>query len=220
MIDDIDPDTFIREHTDLSAPALIPELRLHLATEVTPLWQATQDFLDDMDLPPPYWAFAWPGGQALARYLLDTPIEVRGKHVLAFAAGGGVDCLAAAKAGAAVVEANEIDPFATAAIEANAEANNLTTVRITERDIMGSVNPAWDVVIAGDVFYEQPMAGRALTWFKNLAAAGITVIFADPGRTYLPPQSMIESLADYDVPTSLDLEDKPIRRTVVYRFRG
>lgn len=219
MIDDIDPETFIRDYTDLTAPPLVPELRLHMATEVTPLWRATQDLLDDMDLPPPYWAFAWPGGQALARYLLDMPVEVRGKHVLSFAAGGGVDALAAARAGASVVEANEIDPIATAAIEANAAANGLS-VRLTERDIMGQIDPAWDVVIAGDVFYEQPMAKRARAWFTELAARGVTVIFADPDRTYMPPAALIEPLADYDIPTSLELEDKPVRHTVVYRFRG
>lgn len=216
--DDTDPETFILDHTELTAPALVPELRLYMATEVTPLWIATQDYLDDMSVPPPYWAFAWPGGQALARYLLDTPIEVRGKHVLAFAAGGGVDALAAAKAGASVVEANEIDPFASAALELNAEANGLP-LRVLERDILGQVEDRWQVVIAGDVFYEEPMASRAQAWFDALVARGVRVFFADPGRAYLP-RSGIDPVADYDVPTSLDLEDKPSRRTVVYRYVG
>lgn len=216
MIDD--PAAFIQDNTLLVAPSLVPELRLHMATEVVPLWRMTQDMLDDMDLPPPYWAFAWPGGQALARYLLDTPIEVRGKRVLAFAAGGGVDALAAAKAGAARVEANEIDALAATVLRLNAAANGLE-IDVLAEDIMGQVADRWDVVIAGDVFYEKPMADRAEAWFTALAARGVTILFADPGRAYLPKRG-IEDLVDYDVPTSLELEDKPVRRTTVYRFRG
>lgn len=216
MIDDLA--SFIRDNTVVGAASMVPELRLHLATEVVPLWRMTQDMMEDMDLPPPYWAFAWPGGVALARYLLDTPIEVRGKRVLAFAAGGGIDALAAAKAGARRVEANEIDRVAAAAIALNAEANGLVLDVVTD-DIMGQVADRWDVVIAGDVFYENPMAQRAEAWFTALAARGVTVLFADPGRTYLPKRG-IEDLVDYDVPTSLELEDKPHRKTTVYRFRG
>jgi predicted nicotinamide N-methyase len=214
--DDLDPDAFVLEQTTPSTPPLVPELRLHLATEATPLWRATQELLDDLDLPPPYWAFAWPGGQALARYLLDHPSEVAGKRVLAFAAGGGVDALAAAKAGAASVTANEIDPFAAAALDLNAAANGLR-LTILERDIIGQCDGGWEVVIAGDVFYERPMADRAKAWFSDLVAGGAVVLLADPGRAYRPAGG-ITALADYDVSTSLELEDAPSRRTTVYRW--
>lgn len=188
---------------------------MHLATEITPLWRATQATLDDHDLPPPYWAFAWPGGQALARYLLDHPEAVRGKRVLDFAAGSGLAAIAAARAGAAQVTAADIDPFAAAAIAMNARANGAAIAIMTSDPIDEPV--AWDVVLAGDICYEQPMADRSLAWLRQLAAGGVVVLLADPGRSYAPRTGLIE-VGRYLVPTSRDLEDRAERETVVWRL--
>lgn len=206
---------FIRTHTAIEATPLVPEVRLHLATEVTPLWEATEDFLERNGVPPPYWAFAWVGGQALARWVLDTPDAVAGKRVLVFAAGGGIDAIACAKAGAAQVWANEIDAVAVAALGLNAALNGVTVTPLPE-DIVGTTDPAWDVVIAGDVCYERPMAARVMDWLRALAADGRTVYLADPGRNYFAAEGM-EKLAEYDVPTTHDLEGCTSRRAGVYR---
>jgi predicted nicotinamide N-methyase len=206
---------FILRQTELSAPPLTPEIRLHLATEVTPLWRATQANLDQADLPPPYWAFAWPGGQALARYLLDHPEVVRGKRVLDFAAGSGLVAIAAARAGAARVTAADIDPFAAAAIAMNARANGAAIAIMTSDPI--DVPVPWDIVLAGDICYEQPMAERAIRWLRGLADRAIAVLLADPGRAYLPIGGLSE-VARYQVPTSLELEDRRIRETIVWRL--
>lgn len=210
-----EPSAFVRAETILAAPPLVPEIRLHLASEVVPLWQATEETLTRRGLPPPYWAFAWPGGQAIARYVLDNPALLRDARVLDFAAGSGLAAIAAAKAGAARVAAAEIDEFALAAIALNAALNGVTVETIGE-DPIGRPS-AWDVVLAGDVCYERPMAERASRWFADLAAAGTEVLMADPGRAYLPRQGL-EELARYDVPTSLDLEDRHQRETIVWRW--
>jgi predicted nicotinamide N-methyase len=206
---------FILRQTELAAPPLTSEIKLHLATEVTPLWRATQANLDQADLPPPYWAFAWPGGQALARYLLDHPHLVRGKRVLDFAAGSGLAAIAAARAGAAQVTAADIDPFAAAAIALNAQANGAAVSIMTSDPIGGPV--PWDIVLAGDVCYEQPMAERAIRWLRSLGDRAIAVLLADPGRAYLPANGLSE-VARYQVPTSLELEDRQIRETIVWRL--
>lgn len=206
---------FVREQTVVAAPPLVPQIRLHLATEVTPLWQATEELLQQTGLPPPYWAFAWPGGQALARHLLDHPEIVRGRRVLDFAAGCGVGAIAAALAGAARVEAGEIDPFAAEALALNAALAGVR-VKVLLCDLVGH-DEGWDVVLAGDVFYERPMAARVEPWLQDLAARGAVVLVADPGRAYLPARGLSE-LARYLVPTSRDLEDRPERETVVYRL--
>ena len=211
-----DPSAFVRAETIVAAPPLVPEIRLHLASEVVPLWQATEETLTRRGLPPPYWAFAWPGGQAVARYVLDHPASFRGARVLDFAAGSGLAAIAAGKAGAASVTAAEIDEFALAAIALNATLNGAKVETIGE-DLVGQPS-AWDVVLAGDVCYERPMAERVAQWFGELAAAGTEVLMADPGRTYLPRQGLVE-LARYDVPTSLDLEDRKQRETIVWRWR-
>jgi len=211
-----DPSAFVRAETILAAPPLVPEIRLHLASEVVPLWQATEETLTRSGLPPPYWAFAWPGGQAIARYVLDHPASFIGARVLDFAAGSGLAAIAAAKAGAASVIAAEIDQFALAAITLNATLNGVMVETISE-DIVRRPS-AWDVVLAGDVCYERPMAERVAQWFAALAAAGTEVLMADPGRAYLPRQGLVE-LARYDVPTSLDLEDRAQRETVVWRWQ-
>ena len=164
---------------------MLPEIPLHLATEVTPLWEATESTLAAINLPPPYWAFAWPGGRAVARHVLDVPELVAGKRVLDFAAGSGMIAIAAAKAGAAEVLAAEIDDFAADVIGLNAEANGVA-VRTVCEDIVGRPLPGIDVVLAGDVCYEKPMAERVIGWLRGLAREGVLVIIGDPGRAYVP----------------------------------
>lgn len=210
-----DPKAFIHAQTILARPPLVPEIQLHLATEITPIWEATEESLAANGLPPPYWAFAWPGGQALTRFLLDQPQWVRGKHVLDFAAGSGLSGIGAALAGAEKVEAAEIDAFAAAAIELNAAANN-AAVEVVMEDLVGKCS-RWDLVLAGDVCYEKPMADRVIAWFRILAGQGVTVLMGDPGRAYLPANGLVE-VARYDVPTTKELEDRELRRTVVWRL--
>ncbi len=206
---------FVRDNTGLGRAPLVPELTLHLASEVTPLWQATEATLEREGLPPPYWAFAWPGGQALARLLLDRPELARGRRVLDFAAGCGIAGIAAARSGATAVTACEIDPFAVAAIGLNA-ALNLVAVSPAEEDVLEQAPGAFDLILAGDVCYERPMAERVIAWLTSAAASGIDVIVADPGRAYLPTQGLTE-LARYDAPASLDLENRALMTTVIYR---
>jgi predicted nicotinamide N-methyase len=212
--DDLVP--FIRANTRLLPVPYAPEIRLHLADEATELWHRTEEQLAEIGLPPPFWAFAWAGGQALARYVLDHPQEVAGKSVLDFASGSGLVAIAAAKAGAARVEASEIDRFALASIELNAEANS---VRIEPRagDIVGR-DEGWDAVLAGDVSYERDMAERVTNWLEGLARRGARVLIGDPGRTYLA-RERLESIAEYQVPVTRELEDLEIKRSSVWRFR-
>lgn len=207
---------FIRAQTKIAKPSLVPELKLHLATEISPIWRATQNELDDMGLPPPYWAFCWPGGQALTRYIIDHPATSKGKRVLDFAAGSGLSGIAAARAGAASVTAAEIDAFAAEAIRLNAYLNKARIDVVTE-DLVGRMDLGLDLVLAGDVCYERPMAERVFAWFENLADAGVTILMGDPGRAYLPRKGLVE-VARYQVPTSIDLEDKDMRLTIVWRI--
>ena len=206
---------FIQSQTTIAAPPLTPEIRLHLATEITPIWQATEESLQQMNIPPPYWAFAWPGGQAVTRFLLDHPDWVKGKRVLDFAAGSGLSAIGAAKAGAALVQAAEIDDMAIAAITLNARTNGVAIDLI--RDDQIGMEPRWDVVLAGDVCYERPMAERVIAWFRVLAGRGVAILMGDPGRAYLPQSGLVE-LARYQVPTSLELEDRQMRETIVWRL--
>jgi len=206
---------FIRANTRLSAPRLIPEIVLYQADALVPLWRATEPDLAALGLPPPYWAFAWAGGQALARYLLDRPETVAGKTVLDFGAGSGLGAIAAAKAGAARVIAAEIDDFAQAAIALNAEANGVA-IALECSDLVGRDEPAWEVVIAGDVCYEQPMAGRVEAWLKILARRA-PVLIGDPGRNYFPGAGL-ERLACYAVPTTTEIEDSDLRNASIWRF--
>ena len=212
---DADPAAFIQAQTVIAAPPLVPEIKLHLATEITPIWEATEATLAAMNLPPPYWAFAWAGGQALTRFLLDHPDWVKGKRVLDFAAGSGLSAIGAAKAGAALTQATEIDDFAIAAIALNARINNVA-IDLVREDLIG-VEPRWDVVLAGDVCYERPMAERVIAWFRALASRGVAILMGDPGRAYLPQSGLLE-LARYQVPTSLELEDRTQRETIVWRL--
>jgi predicted nicotinamide N-methyase len=210
----LDPAVFIRRNTAITAPPLVPEIRLHLATEITPIWQATEENLARSALPPPFWAFAWAGGQALARYLLDHPEQVAGRSVLDFGAGSGLVAIAAAKAGAAFVLAAEIDHFAAAAIAANAVLNEVA-VTVTTADVIDTADPRWAVITAGDVCYERPMADRVTAWLRVLAGQGRLVLLGDPGRTYLPADGLRER-ARYLVPTSRDLEDRESRDGIVW----
>jgi predicted nicotinamide N-methyase len=207
------PESFIIANAALIAPPLVPEIRLYLATEVVPLWRATEEELEKMGVPPPYWAFAWAGGQALARYILDHPEQIMGKHVLDIGSGSGMVAIAAAKAGAASVLAADIDAFSIAAIRLNAVANG-ATVAVTQDDLIGAEGD-WDVILVGDLFYERPLAERLLAWLKTL---GCPALLGDPGRSYFP-KDQVEPLAVYNVQTSRDLEDREIRETGVYRLK-
>ena len=213
-----DPDSFVRAQTRILAPSLVPEIRLHLADRMTPIWRATQTELDGMGVPPPYWAFAWPGGQALARHLLDHPDIVASRRVLDFAAGSGLGAIAAARAGAAGIVANDTDPIAAAAIALNAALNQVK-IEVERGDLVGAESIPFDVVLAGDVCYERPMAERAFAWFQALSRRGMLVLMGDPGRDYLP-QSCLAELARYRVPTSTDLEDSEERQAIVWRVTG
>jgi len=210
-----DPRAFILANTALIAPPLVPEIRLHLATEVVPLWRKTEEELEVEGVPPPYWAFAWAGGQALARYVLDHPETVGKKRVLDFGAGSGLLAVAAAKSDAASVLASDIDRFADAAIVLNAEANGIY-VEVTNEDIIDS-DDGWQTVLVGDMCYERPLAERLLAWLQKLTARGATVLLGDPGRSYFP-KSGVEKLETHRVQTTRDLEDREIRETSVYRL--
>jgi predicted nicotinamide N-methyase len=202
---------FIRTHTTLTHSLLVPEIALHLATEITPLWQATEDWLAAQDLAPPFWAFAWPGGQALARHILDNPGSVAGRRVLDFASGCGIAATAAALAGAASVEAADIDPLATAATRLNAAVNGVIVTAETI-DPVGS-DCKWDTILCGDVCYERPMTAHILPWLRDMARRA-TVWIADPGRAYLP--AGLQAFGQYRVATSRELEDQPERAVALY----
>jgi predicted nicotinamide N-methyase len=206
------PEDFIRANAVLIAPKLVPELQLYLATELVPLWRKTEEELHAMGVPPPYWAFAWAGGQALARYVLDNPALVAGKRVLDFGAGSGIVALAAAKAGAAYVLAADIDKFSCAAVAANAQANGLS-VATTSDDIIGS-SEQFGVILVGDMCYERPLAERLMAWLK---ASRAEILIGDPGRSYFPKDGLTK-LAHYSVATTRELEDRDVRETGVWRL--
>lgn len=209
-----DPTAFILANTRLQPVPHAPGISLWLADEVTPIWRLTEAELGEMGLPPPFWAFAWAGGQGLARWLLDNPAEVAGKRVLDLAAGSGLVGIAAMQAGAASVLCADIDPFCEAAVALNAGANGVTTA-FTDADLLAKPPPEVDVICAGDVFYEQPMAGRVLAWLALAAARGSRILVGDPLRTYFP-KSGFDLLAEYVVPTTRELEDDAVKRTRVW----
>jgi predicted nicotinamide N-methyase len=211
-----DPEAFIRANTVLMPTPHAPEIRLHVADEITPIWRMTEERLGELGLAPPFWAFAWAGGQAIARYLLDHPREARGKAVLDFASGSGLCAIAAMKAGASRALACDIDPLCRAAIAMNAEANGVM-ISSTIIDLLDRPPPAVELILAGDICYEKPVAERALAWLQAAHAAGARVLIGDPGRTYFPKQGLIR-LADYKVPTTRELEDFEIKRTGVWTF--
>ena len=207
---------FILENTRRQSPPHTPELSLHLADEITPIWRMTEEALAEIGLPPPFWAFAWAGGQALARYVLDHPELVAGKRVIDFASGSGIVGIAAMKAGAAAVLAADIDPFCGAALALNAEANGVA-VDGTDTDLLDAPPPPADVVLAGDICYEKPLAERVLAWLQAAKDAGAVVLIGDPGRSYFPRQGL-EKLAEYQVPTTRELEDLEVKKTAVWRL--
>lgn len=209
-----DPAAFIAANTRLQPVPHAPEISLWLADEVTPIWRLTEEELGELGLPPPFWAFAWAGGQALARYLLDHPHEVAGKRVLDFAAGSGLVGIAAMKAGAASVLCADIDPFCAAAVAANAAANGVR-LDFTDDDLLDAPPPEVDVICAGDVCYERPMTERVLAWLARAKANGARVLIGDPGRTYFPREGLT-FLAEYRVPTTRELEDEEVKRSAVW----
>ncbi|MDP2355916.1 MAG: methyltransferase [Beijerinckiaceae bacterium] len=207
---------FIISNTVQSPTLFVPEIDLYMANEATALWEKTESELGEIGLPPPFWAFAWAGGQALARHILDHPQLVRGKRVLDFAAGSGLVAIAAAKSGAAHVTACEIEAFALDAIALNAHANGVA-IDAQLGDFIGR-DDGWDVVLAGDVSYERDMAERVTCWLQSLHERGATVLIGDPGRAYLA-RDRLEKIAEHDVPVIRDLEDADVKKTAVWRFK-
>ncbi len=205
---------FIRRNTSIMSPPLVPEIKLHLAHEAVPLWQKTEDELGEMGLPPPLWAFAWAGGQALARYVLDNPTVVQSLKVLDLATGSGLVAIAAEKSGASHVTAADIDAFAATAAQLNAELNQ-AVIDIKLENLFNAPPQAFDVILVGDLFYEKAVAGRCLAWLRR--AEGATVLIGDPGRSYLPKDAL-EKLVEYNVPVSRDLEDAEIKRGAVWQL--
>lgn len=192
----------------------MPEISLYLASEITPLWLASEELLQQQNIAPPFWAFAWPGSEALARHITDHPELVAGKTVLDFASGCGLGAIAALRAGAAAVTAAEIDPVAAAAIALNGAANR-TDMEILLGDLVGTPS-RWEVILCGDICYEAPMTGHILPWLRQCAQTAL-VIIADPGRKYAPFEGCAP-IASYSVPTSLALEDSVRREVKLFRL--
>jgi predicted nicotinamide N-methyase len=209
----VDRSGFIRANTVVGHHGLVPEISLHLATEITPIWQATEAWLAETGAEPPFWAFAWPGSAALARHVLDHPALVAGRRVLDFAAGCGLAAVACARAGASGVEAADIDPLAVAATALNAVLNGVEVV-VLPGDVVGSAC-RWDVILCGDVCYEAPMTAHILPWLRTMAGEA-EVWVADPGRAYIPRTGMVELLR-MPVPTTMELEDHAARLVTIWR---
>ncbi|HJU32813.1 MAG TPA: 50S ribosomal protein L11 methyltransferase [Hyphomicrobiaceae bacterium] len=208
------PTQFIRANTRLLAVPLVPEIRLHLAEESLPIWQKSEEELGAMNVPPPYWAFAWAGGQALARYLLDNPGIVAGRSILDLGSGSGLAGIAAAKAGASRVVAADIDVFALEAIGLNASANAVS-LEIRGEDMLDGVPAPFDVVLVSDLFYERALAARVLAFSDAAMAQGARVLAGDPRRSYFPA-GRFRAEAEYSVPVTRELEDAEIKRTSVW----
>jgi predicted nicotinamide N-methyase len=207
---------FICANTSILSPPLVPEVKLHLAHEAVPLWQKTEEELGEMGLPPPFWAFAWAGGQALARHVLDSGF-VNGRSIFDVATGSGLVAIAAMKAGASAATATEIDAFAVEAAMLNAELNGVT-LDVRQADVLALPPPEMDVIMVGDLFYERALAERCFEWLVAAQSQGSHVLIGDPGRSYLP-QDRLEKLAEYNVPVTRDLEDAEIKRSAVWRLR-
>jgi predicted nicotinamide N-methyase len=214
MIDDIP--AFIAANTRVLSPPHVPELKLHLADDAVALWEMTEEQLGEIGLPPPFWAFAWAGGQALARHVLDHPEIVRGRTVLDVAAGCGLAAIAAMKAGAACAEANDIDRFAAQAAALNAALNGVEISASTDDKIGAAV--AAEVILVGDLFYDRDLSPKVFAWLKPLADQGRTVLIGDPGRTYLP-KDKLDIVAAYEVPVTRALEDAEVKTTRIWRLR-
>jgi predicted nicotinamide N-methyase len=211
-----DIDAFIRANTRINAPPHVPEIRLHLADDAVALWEMTEEELGKIGLPPPFWAFAWAGGQALARFVLDNPDICAGKRVADIASGCGLVAIAAMKAGAHAATAIDIDSFCAPAARLNAALNDVT-IETSDIDPIGTPMAA-DVVLVGDLFYDRDLAPPLLAWLQSLNAQGKTVLIGDPGRTYLPKDAL-ERVAEYAVPTIKALEDAEVKRTWVWRLK-
>jgi predicted nicotinamide N-methyase len=209
--------SFVLRHTRLQPVPGTDRLRLHLADEVLPLWRAVQAELDDPDAPLPFWAFAWAGGLAIARYLVDHPDAVAGRRVLDLATGSGLCAIAAMRAGAASATGADIDPFAAAAVELNARANGVR-VGFIGRDLLDDDPPEVDLIVAGDTWYEAPLAERVLPWLRRAERRGARVLVGDPGRRYLPVHELDE-VARYEVRTTTELEDLALKDGRVYTLR-
>jgi len=212
-----DPAEFILANTSVMAPPHVPEIRLHLADEAHELWLKTEEELQEIGLPPPFWAFAWAGGQGLARYVLDHPELFRGRRVVDFASGSGLVAIAAARADAAFVLAIDIDPWSGTAIKLNSRLND-ADIGYDGSDVLHTMLEA-DILLAGDVFYDRAFADELITWFGRLVGAGIEVLVGDPGRAYCPRERM-QPLATYEVPVTRALEDAEVKKTTVWRFLG
>jgi len=210
---------FILQNTRLVPPFLCPEMRLHLITELCPLWHATEPELAVLGIGDPYWGFCWAGGQALARYILDHGDEFSGKRVLDFGAGCGVEAVAAMMSGARSVLAADIDPFAATATQLNARANGVS-VETTTEDLIGRELSGFDAVIAGDMFYDPAFARKVLSWFSSLGSAGMEVFLGDPSRGNLPPAAALSPLAVYQATADTDLAGKHLQRTTVYALKS
>ncbi|MHB8286472.1 MAG: class I SAM-dependent methyltransferase [Caulobacteraceae bacterium] len=209
---------FILDNTRLQAPPHTPELKLHLADEITPIWRLTEEALGALGVPPPFWAFAWAGGQALARYVLDTPAEVAAKRVLDFATGSGLVAIAAMRAGAQSVLACDVDDFCAAAVALNTAVNGVS-VSFTAADLLDEPAPEVEVILAGDIFYESPVAERVERWLREAHGRGIRVLIGDPGRSYFPKAGLVQ-LATYEVETTRELEDQEVKRSGVWEMAG
>lgn len=214
---EVSTSALVRAATRLQRPPLLPEIELYLADEVMDVWRRVEALLARSDMPP-YWAFAWVGGQAIARYLFDHPGEVRGKRVLDFATGSGVCAVAALLAGARSVLASDLDPFSKQAVALNAETNGVH-ICFTDQDLLDCVPPPVDVILAGDICYEQPTADRVLSWLEQAHTLGIRVLLGDPGRIYFNDGGLVP-LATYDVPATRAVEERDVKGATVYTFSG
>ncbi len=212
----VDRHDFIIGNTRLVPVPLVPEISLHIAHEAVPLWQKTEEELGEIGLPPPFWAFAWAGGQALARYVLDNPETVSGRTVLDLASGSGLVGIAARRAGAAHVVATDIDDFALAAVRINAGVNKVDVTACGD-DLLDTSPPDVEVILVGDLFYEKPVADRLMAWLEKAGEQGADVLIGDPGRSYLPRNRLV-SCASYQVPVTRDLEDAEIKNSQVWRL--
>ena len=207
---------FIAANTRVLAPPLVPEIALHLAEESLPIWQKTEEELGEMNVPPPYWAFAWAGGQALARYILDNAELLRGKRVLDLGSGSGLTAIAAMRAGAASTLASDLDLMSLEAVRLNAQLNGVS-VETTADNLLLASPAGHDVVLVGDLFYERQLAELVSRYIGQAAAAGALVLIGDPQRNYFP-KGRFTSAAEYRVPVTRELEDAEIKRTAVWRI--
>jgi predicted nicotinamide N-methyase len=209
--------TFIARNTTPGTAPIVPEITLLVGGLAMPLWEQAALADDRPAVPPPYWAWPWAGGQALARFVLDHPAIARGRSVADIGAGGGIVAIAAALSGAREVTAIDIEAFAIEACQLNATANGVT-VAVSEADPTGT-DAGWEVVLAGDLWYESELAARMEPWLRSLAARGATVLIGDLGRAYLPADGLVE-LARFTVPTTDDLEDAASKEVRVFRVLG